>query len=157
MPFYHTAQVCLNGHLITESTEEFPDDMQKFCSKCGAQAVTTCPNCSASLHGYHDDPDFISITTVDSFCYNCGKPYPWTKSALESLQLLIEEEPSFSEDEKNKLVESVPDIISETPKTKVATSRFKRALSTAGKYTADAMKGIIVDIGTEVFKKSIGL
>jgi len=45
MSYYHTAQICLNGHIINESIEEYPEKNEKFCSLCGSETITECPSC----------------------------------------------------------------------------------------------------------------
>ncbi len=160
MTRYLTAQVCLNGHLITSSIEQDSALMQAFCSKCGAKTITACPSCNAPLRGelYDDEMVIYGYTpTVDAYCPKCGKPFPWTASALESTKLLILEEENFSEQLKNSLVEVLPDVIVETPKTNLAVVRLKKGLTAAGKFTADAIRQFAIDFGCEFAKKSLGL
>lgn len=160
MTHFLTAQVCMNGHLITSAVEFNPELKQDYCSKCGAKTITKCLHCGAPIHGELYDDDVIIIappTTADSYCTNCGKPYPWTKSALESTALLIQEEEELSEQLKTSLVESLPDIITETPKTNLAVVRVKKCLASAGKFTADAVRQFAIDFGCEFVKKSLGL
>lgn len=160
MTRYLTAQVCLNGHLITSSIEHNPELKEKFCSKCGAETITTCPSCGAPIRGelYDDEIAIICpILIVDSYCTNCGKPYPWTKAALENAILLIQEEDELSEQLKISVVESLPDIITETPKTNLAVARFKKVLVSAGQFTADGIRQFAIDFGCELAKKLLGL
>lgn len=39
MTKYLTAQVCLNGHMVTSAVEHNPELMQDYCSKCGAKTI----------------------------------------------------------------------------------------------------------------------
>lgn len=159
MTKYLTAQVCLNGHIVTSSVEHNPELTQDYCSKCGAKTITNCPNCNAPIRGelYDDEIAIIGFThTLDSYCVKCGTPYPWTISALESAALMIREDNELPEIERKNLEESLPDIISETPKTKLASIRIKKALLTAGEFTADALRQFVIDFGCELAKKSLG-
>lgn len=156
MSCYHTAQICLNGHLICQSIEEYPDYSQNFCSVCGAQTITECPSCHSKLRGYYDS-DFIKPTEVEHYCFNCGQPYPWTSSAIEATQLLIQEDESLDNIQKASLIESLPDIANETPKTKLAVVRLQKALKTVGSFTADGVRQFALDFGCELAKKSLGL
>lgn len=70
---------------------------------------------------------------------------------------MIQEDEELSDLERQNLENSLPDIISETPKTKVASIRIKKALLTAGEYTADALRQFVIDFGCELAKKSLGL
>ena len=146
--------------MITSSTEDCPSDKQTFCSECGAKTITACPHCSAPLRGFYrgDGPYlFIQSAKVESFCYNCGTPYPWIESGLEAAKLLIQESDDIPNEQKNILIESLPDIITETPKSKLATTRFKKVISATGKFTAEGIRQFIIDFGCEVVKKQIGL
>lgn len=156
MSSYDTALVCLNGHLICESVEEYPNEIQKFCSKCGAETIMICPSCQEKLRGYYNDA-FIRYTTVECYCFNCGKPYPWTVSKLESMQLLIQEDDELQEQQKTSLMTSLPDIITETPKTKLAVARLQKALLSVGKFTAEGLRDFVIDFGCELAKKSLGM
>lgn len=160
MTHFLTAQVCANGHMITPSVELNPELKQDYCSKCGAKTITNCPHCNAPIRGELYDDDIAIIgpqPVVDSYCTNCGNPYPWTESALESTALLIQEEEELSEQLKVSLVESLPDIITETPRTNLAVVRVKKCLASAGKFTADAVRQFAIDFGCELVKKSLGL
>lgn len=70
--------------------------------------------------------------------------------------MMIREDNELSEIERKNLEESLPDIISETPKTKLASIRIKKALLTAGEFTADALRQFVIDFGCELAKKSLG-
>lgn len=91
------------------------------------------------------------------YCHNCGMPYPWTASALENAILLIQEEEELSEQLKVSAIESLPDIITETPKTNIAVVRIKKLLASTGKITGDAIRQFAIDFGCELAKKSLGL
>lgn len=160
MTKYLTAQVCLNGHMITSSIERNPEQKQDYCSKCGAKTITNCPNCAAPLRGelYDDDCVIIGYTpSVDAYCPKCGTPFPWTSSAIENAALLIQEEEELSNQLKASTIESLPAIVTETPATNVAVVRIKKCLASAGKFTAEGLRQFVIDFGCELAKKSLGL
>lgn len=160
MTKYLTSQICMNGHMITSSIEFNPELKQNYCSKCGAKTITICPHCNAPLRGelYDDEIPIVGYKpSVDSYCTSCGKPYPWTESALQNTALLIQEEEELTEQLKSSLVSSLPDIITETPATNLAVVRVKKCLASAGKFTADAVRQFVIDFGCELAKKSLGL
>lgn len=160
MPFYHTAQVCKNGHMINERADTNYECNKKFCTECGAETITVCPECGAKIHGDYEVEGLCvigGITPVDSFCYNCGNPYPWTQSALLAATGLIYEEENLSDDLKDRTVETLNDIIVETPKTILATTRLKKCLVSAGKFTADGLRQFAIDFGCELARKTLGL
>lgn len=161
MSYYNTAEICTNGHIISANSKS--SNHEEFCSKCGSKTIQECPHCNAKLRGWEQSEGMVTIRSakavlpLPAYCYTCGKPYPWTESAIESATLLIKEEEDFSEEQKSKLIESIPDIVSETPRTNVATIRFKKALLSAGKFTADGIRQFCLDFACEVVKNSMGL
>lgn len=154
---YHKAQICLNGHVVSTYADEYLDSLEKFCSKCGAKTIMSCPTCNAAIRGSDTEYGYLSEYDLPYYCIDCGNPYPWTKTAIENASLLIREDQLISEQDANLIVESLPNIIVETPSTKLASSRIKRILSTAGKFTAEGIKDFVVDFGCELAKKSFGL
>ena len=60
-------------------------------------------------------------------------------------------------DLQEKLIASLPDIVTETPKTNLAIVRFKRVLAPAGKFTADSLRQFAIDFGCELAKNQLGL
>lgn len=159
MGHYHVAQICINGHMVNDTADTHPDLNTSFCSRCGAKTITTCPSCRAPIHGDYDCGIIVlgSTASVDAYCYQCGKPYPWTESALQSTALLIQEEESLSEQSKVALIETLPDIVSETPKTNLAVVRVKKCIASAGRFTGEALRQFVIDFGCELAKKALGL
>lgn len=155
MGYYHVAQICLNGHMITDSSDTYPELCSPYCPKCGAATITACPSCGAPLPGDYDCgiPIIGSQAPVNAYCHQCGKPYPWTESAIESTKQVILEEESITEPVKNAAIETLPDLISETPKTNLAVVRIKKILSSAGKFTSDAVRQFVIDFGCELAVK----
>lgn len=156
MTSYHGASICENGHVVSK----YDSNSQSYCSKCGAKIISSCPHCSQPIRGLFvsDIPIFGNRPyTRPDYCYSCGKPYPWTELAIQNTALLIQEEEELSEQLKKSLVESLPDIIVETPATGLATVRIKKCLASAGKFTADALRQFVIDFGCEFAKKSLGL
>lgn len=160
MDYYHIAQICLNGHMINDAADENGERNKNYCPECGEKTITACPFCGAYIHGdYHvDGVVFLGgDTSVDAYCYSCGKPYPWTSSAIKAMIALVSEEESISDIERHNIIETIPDLISETPMTNLASVRMKKCLLKVGKITAEAIRQFAIDFGCEAFKKSIGL
>lgn len=152
---YDPAQICKNKHLITPYADIDKHVLEKFCSICGAETIVACPYCSEFIRGKDIDIKDREAYKIPSYCHECGQPYPWTKSALEAIAAIIEEDEEITSDDKVRLTESLPDIISENPKTQLAVVRFKKAFKVAGKFTADAMRQFIIDFGSEVVVKQL--
>lgn len=85
------------------------------------------------------------------------KTIPRIQSALESASLIIKEETELSEDLRDLANESLPDIVSETPRTALASTRMKRVISGATSITAEMVRQFVIDFGCELAKKYLGL
>lgn len=155
--YYDTAQICLNGHVINSMARDYPQSNQKFCSECGAETIMECPSCHSKIRGHYHIPGVIGGYSYEapSYCYNCGEAYPWTKIKLQAAADLADEFDELSDDEKNKLKLSLPELIKDTPQTVVAETRFKRIMKKAGAEAYDGMKTILVDVVSETVKKSL--
>ncbi|MBC9783561.1 DUF2321 domain-containing protein [Heliobacterium chlorum] len=156
-PWYDTALVCLNGHLINASSKEYPMDNQKYCGKCGEPTIDKCQKCNTDIRGYYNIPGFADLGTneIRSFCHECGEPYPWTKSRIEAAKELAEEINGLSKEERDILSRSIDDIVKDSPKTTVATTRLKKFMAKAGPVVAQGFKDILVDIVSETVKKTL--
>lgn len=154
--FYDVAQVCLNGHLITQYSKTSPQHMEEFCAKCGQRTITTCPACNEPIRGFYHVEGVISFGSdysLPSYCYKCGKAYPWTSSRLEAAAELVREAELLDQDEQTQLIESLDDIVADSPRTQLAATRAKRLLSKAGLTVANVFRDMIVDIASEAAKK----
>lgn len=156
--YYDTAQVCLNGHIINDSYTQYPEFNQSFCGQCGAETITTCIECGAYIKGSYIDTDFCTpdmAPAVSSYCHNCGKPYPWTLSALEAAQELLEIEDILSQEELDYLSKNMSAIVSDTPKTTVVATKLKLAVGKLSRHVGSAIYDIVVDVASETAKKTL--
>lgn len=154
---HDTAQICLNGHVINESFHRYPQFSQECCDKCGSKTIFQCEHCQTEIRGHYFAPGIVSAGGMDApnYCHKCGKPYPWTTKKLSAFMEMAEELDELSPEEKAKLKSSLDDIISETPKTEVASFRVKKVLSKLGKDTYGAVRDILVDVASETAKKAL--
>lgn len=153
--YYETAQVCINGHVITSGIESSKLDMQKFCEDCGKPTIIKCHDCKTRIRGSYRNPNGVLITEyiVPKFCYKCGRPFPWTKAKIDAARELVEFEDKINTKEKELLKNSLDDIIAENPKTEMAAIKFKHIIAKVGQETAKALRDITVDIASETAKK----
>ncbi len=81
MTQYDVMQVCTNGHMITSTLGSHPENGMSYCDKCGAQTISTCPECNTNIKGEstYENVLVISATAIPipQFCHHCGHPYPW--------------------------------------------------------------------------------
>ena len=154
--WFDTAQVCLNGHIITEMAESNPNYKRNFCEECGKKTITSCPKCNEKINGYHHITGVIhsGSSKPPSYCPSCGKPYPWTKSKIDALKELVKELDEISDDEK-KILSNVDELIVETPKTELASNRFKKTLHKISPESQDMIKKIGINLVCEAAKNLI--
>lgn len=76
---------------------------------------------------------------------------------MEAVAALVMEDEDLQDATKKALVASLPDVISETPKTNLAVVRVKKALLSAGKFTVEGLRQFAIDFGCELVKKQLGL
>lgn len=150
-PIQYTAQVCVKGHLMTDSIETDAIRAATFCTKCGAQTITACPSCSAPLRG---DVQYANVIAPSSyqraaFCYKCGRPYPWTTAAMEALTEAVQDDGELTDLEKQLLVDGLGDLAAENPETEASARRWKRFMTGA----AEIIRALVVDIASETAKK----
>lgn len=154
---FDTAQICLNGHIINRMVDDHPEANTAHCQDCGQRTITECQHCQAKIRGYKHIPGYSYADTSPAprFCHACGTPYPWTRSGIEAAQAYADEMSELDEAEKMLLRASIEEIVAESPKTELASARFKRLVAKGGKATADAMRSILIDIASETATKSI--
>ena len=151
---YFTAQVCLQGDSITRNVEH--DGSINFCPKCGKETIIKCDSCDSPLRGDLQGvmPSYANIPP-DPYCYDCGEPYPWTRSVLEASRKLADEFEELDEKDKDILIESIPDLLVKTPNSEISIVRYKRILKKVGKSAYDAFYRLLVDVLSETAKKTL--
>jgi hypothetical protein len=163
---YDKALICVNGHLINSGADTDPGKNSAFCPKCGAATVAACSHCNEPIRGdeydegrktWHGTPSNIGFRRVPAHCHACGKPYPWIERKAEALGEMIEELDGLSDDEREKLKKSIPDIIADTPKSETAAFRFKRAITKVGQAGGKLLTDFLTNVATEAVKKAMGL
>jgi len=157
MSGYDTAQICRNGHVINDTATRYPQHNVKFCSKCGAEAMSICKECRAPIRGQYHAEGVVVLggepMDAPAFCYACGRPYPWTQAALQAGRELIAESMNLNDEEKALLTKSLHEIATDTPQTPLAAARVKRLLAKAGAEVGGALKEVVTKIATEAAKR----
>jgi hypothetical protein len=153
---YDVAQVCLKGHVINPSANRFTKHNKKFCDKCGSPTITKCQKCDCDIQGRYHEESAIRIRPyfLPAFCQNCGAPFPWTEAKMNALREYTELL-EIPEKDKKAIEESVPDIVISTETTPVSATKFKKALTKAGKGALEGAREIVIDIISETAKKII--
>ncbi len=147
---HYPAYLCENGHIIETS---LPVCNDKYCARCGARVISQCPNCHATIQGHeHGVSGYYSIP---SYCTGCGKPYPWLSASIEATTHMIEESELEYADQK-RIIDILPDVITETPKTQLAAFRIQKAISSGSKFLAEGLRQFVIEFGCEVLKQKLG-
>ena len=139
--------------MATQYTEEFKKD---YCTLCGAKTIIICQNCNKEILGYYHSKYAVPYDyVVPKYCHNCGKPYPWTESALQAAAELLALDDNLTLDEAQILVTALPDLLTETPKTQLAVAKFKKLLSSAAQFTVDGVRQFAIDFGCAYVKSEL--
>lgn len=155
MPTF-SSHICLKGHASSHPLSETPE---AFCALCSAPIITKCPSCQKEIIFSSESWDAILGRPPiyrPLYCSGCGNPYPWTEASIEGAEELIKEDNALSYSDWQKLIQSLPDIVSETPKTKVAVLRFQKALLSVGQFTAEGLRQFALDFGCDFSKSLLG-
>ena len=118
---------------------------QRFCNECGEQTLNACGSCKGA----------IRTGRWPAWCGNCGQPFPWTETALQAAREYTDELEELNTDEKAILKATFIDLTIDSPKTKLAASRFKRVLRKVGPDAGKAIKDMIVEIASSTAAKLI--
>ena len=119
--------------------------------------MSACAKCDVPIRGYFHMDNVIRSGNwrPPRYCHECGAAYPWTERRREALVAAIEELDELSQDERNRLKESIPDVIQETPKTQTAVARFKKAIAKAGTVGGKVLYDVFCKVAAEVAVKSM--
>ena len=158
---YDVAQVCLNGHVINERSEDHPEHNTKHCVDCGEKTITSCQECDWKIRGKSTIPGGLItgyVAPAPNYCIECGKPYPWTQRKLEAFRELVDVL-SLSQDHKTVLLDGVTHIIRDTTETNVTCVKFSNIISTLKQHKQpliDTLSKIATNHAKELLE-SLGL
>ena len=170
--YFETAQICLQGHVVTSNYERNVGERTPFCSACGERTIHECPNCHAPIRGTHYVKKPVTTVKnaffqmkhqvlrerrgdrepykVPAYCHNCGAPFPWTQSAIAEASDLVEKEmPELSTDEKAEFKAALPKVISDTPLTTRAAKMISRLLKKVAPTANETFKQIIYRLAAD--------
>jgi hypothetical protein len=157
MGTFDIAQICLNGHVITEMANDHPEYRKEFCNDCGEKTIMSCENCKTNIKGYHTIPNVIGFFHYNKpkYCEKCGYPFPWASRQLISAKELIDLTENLNPDDKVELKSSIDELVKEGPKTVLAKAKYKKYISKAGYEFGIGIKEILVDVVSETVKKAL--
>ena len=150
--------MCTNGHVINDSAGSNPVRNAAFCGQCGRPSITACPACDRPIKGEYNVPGIVAIGFVyhpPAYCDSCGKAYPWTQSRLEAARELAGEVDGLADDERRTLERTFDDLVSDTARTPVAVSRFRRLVAKAGPQAGNMFRELLVNVVTEATRQAL--
>jgi len=158
MGVYRVAQVCLNGHVATRAADEHPQFKETHCSQCGEITIMSCQSCKAPIRGEYDVQGVVSIGFEyhpPAFCHNCGSSFPWTERKIASAVELVGISTDFSDQEIEQFRNDLNDLAKDTPRSPVASFRFKQVMSKVSKSVSSGVKDIVINLISEQAKRNI--
>jgi len=159
-PMYDAALVCRNGHMINDRSTTDSVHNKRHCPKCGEPTIAECPNCGRPILGAFREPgswreQWRVCYDAPAHCHECGGAYPWTQRRKEALLQAIELGKGLTEEDRQTLRESIPDILTETPKTRLAVEAFKRLAKKASEGSGKAIFDMAVQVAAAVIAKQL--
>lgn len=154
------ARICENGHVMSIDVA-LSSTQSLFCKECGKSTITHCTHCNKGIWGSPEPiPGVFYLPKKEnykrpSFCDGCGNPYPWTEAKLNAAKELISIMDELNQDEQAKFIVNLPDIISDTPRTTVASTIIKKLLTKASSIGQEGFKQLFFDITIEGAKRMI--
>lgn len=148
---FYPGQICLKGH-VQSSDGKNPVAKGEHCQQCGSAIIVSCPHCDAPIRGRD-----LYLTTEylrPSFCYKCGRPFPWQEERLQVARELLYHDDKLTQDDRNKLWDLLKDVMS-NPTDDLAPAKRKLidlSLSKAGQVTRDILTNLIAKTIAEIVK-----
>lgn len=158
MGTYRVAQICPNGHVATQAADQNPELREAFCSRCGEATIMSCPKCNAPIRGNYEVEGVFGLGDdyePPAFCHNCGSPLPWTDRKIAAAVELIEVSADLSSEEVHQFRSDLTELTKDSPKTQVASLRFRKMMAKVGNSVASGVRDIVVDILSEAAKKAV--
>lgn len=154
---YDMAQICQNGHVVNSSARNHSAFNQKFCSKCGAATMIACPACQEAIRGNYHIPGVIGGSRYKrpAYCHECGSAYPWTELSRVAAEEMVDTFAQLTSGEREELKESIEHLLRETPRTRIAETKFKRLIAKVGVEGYEGLKSVLVDIVSETVRKTV--
>jgi hypothetical protein len=155
--YHDVALICLNGHVINDSSQSSPQFNKKFCDRCGESTISECPSCRRPIKGDYKSPGIAVFGRMlaPQFCEQCGRPFPWTERRLSAAKEVIGELDDLPKDEQDKLKMTLDDLVREGPKTEPAKMRFQNIVRRLHPDEQEAVKRVVSEAVSESIRKSM--
>jgi hypothetical protein len=155
MNFIPQSTFCNKGHWIQNN--------DPFCAECGSIIISKCLSCGQPIQPIYRSENitrskgsraYHEIPTAPPYCSKCGKPFPWTQQKIDILSEYVSESP-VNPAEKQSLIEGIPDILSDSPQTRIKANVWKSFIKKIGKEGWAILQPILIEIASTTAKKII--
>lgn len=180
---YSNAQVCKSGHIISSNIDTSPNEKKTFCPTCGAKTITQCPHCQSNIQGnYYAEKivqrsyDSLYASTSDLFdslpvqvssvkiadmelpayCYNCGQPFPWTESLLNTADEIVELSDFLTDEQKEQLKKCFPNLITDTIESNIAAIKFSKLFAKLEPFAKESLKNLLLEYISDAILVMLG-
>ncbi len=148
---YYPAHICLRGH-VKSSDGKVDVEPGEHCQQCGDPIIDACPRCKAPIRG--QDSYLTHAYERPSFCYKCGRPYPWMEDRLQTAKELLDHDDKLSLEEREKLWGLLQYVMSD-PKSDLVPAKKKLieiSLAKAAAATQDFVTTLLAKYAAEMSK-----
>lgn len=153
---YDTAQICPNGHVSNSRYEDSPELRNDFCPECGEKTLTNCPSCSNLIRG-----DLRGSGPGEyrpkSYCYACGKPFPWTQRGLDAAKELVRRSAVLSDAELGTFGQSLDELMKQTPLMGLAAQKLRPLIAKLEPLLQEGIRNAVTAVLSGEAKRLAGL
>src|SRR5713101_6584206 len=134
---FYSGQICQKGH-VHSSDGKNPASKGDHCQQCGSAIIVSCSHCNAPIRG--QDVYLTAKYVRPSFCYKCGRAYPWQEDRLNT--------------DREKLWGLLKDVMSNPTDDLVPAKRklIDINLARAGQMTKDILTDLVAKTMAEIVK-----
>ncbi len=151
MNSYRFSQICINGHIITDSADHHAKISQKYCEKCGKEVISSCQNCQTKIKGREElEKSTFMIATGSGvlaprvkelsmfyekplYCYHCSNAFPWVESTISDMMDIANSQKELSEENSRQLHDAIIELSKNSSKSKIAAFKFNEIIRKVGK------------------------
>lgn len=155
--YYDSALICLSGHIINESTNEYSEKNSNYCALCGEITISKCDKCNAIIRGtlFIDKRPFESIETAPNFCYQCGNQFPWLVKNIEAALEIATQSSGNGNINRIELKNDLLELAKDTPATSVTAFKISKIIKNLPENALKIFNNLLVEIISETAKKII--
>ena len=152
--YYDVALICMNGHVVNASTKTSPSHNTPFCEDCGAQTISSCLKCEEDIRGKYHVPLVIGGGyDLPSYCHNCGQPYPWTESKIQTAIDIFVEFGGLDDVALEQTKKDLNNIAKDVPQTELSAMRIKRIWANGTKLAYNVIMEFASKTAAEMLKQ----